>query len=646
MGGAILVCHCVLFWWCHPNDKAVVKLKINHYSVASLGILIALVFMACPVYALYSGLGSAYYDDNYPDTVNRSYYLGTNATAYGLKNTAKFAYNYSSVYSIRNRTLASGECIAGTSFYYSGTYGTHAKTAGWVNVTTNYSTAGWDGTTCDLIVESTGTNRWATIASWIRAPTYGTVPSAGFSCTPLSGNPPKSIACYDESTGPDAVTSWDWKIYNQNTSALAYSGTTQNITTILYDTASYNVSLTATNAFGSDIEVKEHYINLGVNASEYQNGTYTITVSPETVGVGGGITVVADALNSFDNVFAYMLSGLPSSGDATYGALCNGYPPYWYKVGGDWKQYDGDDYTIDWGSEFPVTTTFTANQPGTYTVQGRFWDDQGTGGSGGAVATDTITITGQGEYANITFRVISGASGAELSGSNINIKQSGSGTWTNSTTSNGRLTFPALKGIWYSYQASAAGYQTSDLANAFWDADTTVPIRLTPITSVGEDNWTLWASVNNANGVSLSGATVRLSDGQAKTTGSSGVVSFTVLDGGDYTVTAMRTGYQSQEQSGTVEEGSDYFYFALQTSDNADDDDDGIPNEDDDDDDGDGVPDVNDPDSPGYSGGNGSYSPGALNEAASGGLMEMMTTLINLWPLGLVLVILAAFKRL
>lgn len=82
---------------------------------------------------------------------------------------------------------------------------------------------------------------------------------ADFTCTPLSGTPPKTVSCTDTST--NTPTSWAWELHHEsgaNSSIL----TTRNISINLYDTGYYNVSLTTTNEAGSDTEVKENYIQL------------------------------------------------------------------------------------------------------------------------------------------------------------------------------------------------------------------------------------------------------------------------------------------------------------------------------------------------------------------------------------------------
>ena len=417
---------------------------------------------------------------------------------------------------------------------------------------------------------------------WYRIGGTPPPPEAGFNATPTSGTNPLTVTFVDTSTVYNTTpsVSYVWSFGDGTIAA------TRNATHTYTAAGQYNATLTVTDGNGiSDLAAQT------ITVSDFS--TYTLTASPDPVGVGGTITITAtSSAAGWGNVVAYVLSGLPS-GNATYGDVpyVNGYPAFWYKKSGTWYQFDGEDYTISWGSSFPATVTTSCSQPGTYTIEGRFWE-VGDSGGGGSTATDTITVTGEGAYVPVAFRIIDGSSGSQIVGSQINIKQVGTSNWTNTTAGSGTYTHYVLTNVWYTYTASATGYEESDPVSAWWDRAASVTIRLTEALPVGEGNRTLWVSVNsNEDKKSLTGATVRLSDGQAKTTGSSGVVHFTVEDGATYKVTASKTGYNGQTWTGAVDAANDYITFYLSAQDNQDDDNDGIPNDEDDDDDNDGISD-------------------------------------------------------
>jgi PKD repeat protein len=86
-------------------------------------------------------------------------------------------------------------------------------------------------------------------------PPPGSAPTANFSGTPTSGSAPLSVAFTDTSTG--TPTSWSWSFGDGSTS-------TEQSPTHVYDTpGTYDVTLTATNANGSDGETKTGYVTVG-----------------------------------------------------------------------------------------------------------------------------------------------------------------------------------------------------------------------------------------------------------------------------------------------------------------------------------------------------------------------------------------------
>jgi PKD repeat protein len=83
---------------------------------------------------------------------------------------------------------------------------------------------------------------------------YDVPPVADFSGTPTSGTAPLTVDFTDESLYNP--TSWSWDFGDGGTS------TEQNPSYVYEDPGTYTVSLTATNAYGSDTEIKTAYINV------------------------------------------------------------------------------------------------------------------------------------------------------------------------------------------------------------------------------------------------------------------------------------------------------------------------------------------------------------------------------------------------
>lgn len=84
------------------------------------------------------------------------------------------------------------------------------------------------------------------------------MPVAGFSALPLSGTPPLSVTFNDAST--NSPTSWKWA-YKNATIGWTPFATTQN-PSYTFVAGTYDINLTATNAAGSDDNIKTGYITV------------------------------------------------------------------------------------------------------------------------------------------------------------------------------------------------------------------------------------------------------------------------------------------------------------------------------------------------------------------------------------------------
>ncbi|MQY70739.1 PKD domain-containing protein, partial [bacterium] len=170
--------------------------------------------------------------------------------------------------------------------------------------------------------------------------TSGPLPAADFTGTPRSGSEPLSVSFTDLST--ENPTSWSWSFGDGGTS------TSQNPTHIYNNVGTYTVSLTATNAYGSDTETKPGYI--------------TVSSAPQP----------PDADFSAD----------PTSGsaplDVTFTDLSSGSPTSW-----SWSFGDG-------GSSADQNPQYTYNAEGTYTVS---LTATNADGSDTETKPDYITVT-------------------------------------------------------------------------------------------------------------------------------------------------------------------------------------------------------------------------------------------------------------
>jgi gliding motility-associated-like protein len=104
---------------------------------------------------------------------------------------------------------------------------------------------------------------------------FGQTPAANFTASPLSGCSPQVVNFQDLSTGNP--TSWSWDFGNGNTSVL------QNPTATYFIPGTYTVTLTATNATGSNTLTRTQYISVydipSVNFSvDNQSGCFPLRV--------------------------------------------------------------------------------------------------------------------------------------------------------------------------------------------------------------------------------------------------------------------------------------------------------------------------------------------------------------------------------
>jgi PKD repeat protein len=111
------------------------------------------------------------------------------------------------------------------------------------------------------------------VAKWVRLGGASTppppppgAPTAAFSATPTSGTAPLKVDFSDASTG--SPTSWAWDFQNDGT----VDSTERNPSFTYTQPGTYSVKLTASNAGGSDAEIKTGYVTVG---SEPAPGTQT-----------------------------------------------------------------------------------------------------------------------------------------------------------------------------------------------------------------------------------------------------------------------------------------------------------------------------------------------------------------------------------
>jgi Zn-dependent metalloprotease/PKD repeat protein len=152
-----------------------------------------------------------------------------------------------------------------------------------------------------------------------------------------------SINFTDQST--NTPTSWSWTFEGGSPG----SSTSQNPTNITYNTAgTFDVTLTATNAQGSDIETKVDYITVTLqpyctSSGNNQNYEYIAGVQVADLNNSSG----ASGYSDFTGMIAYVTQDETISVSLTPGFPGSSYTEYW-KI---WIDYNGDQDFEDAGEE-------------------------------------------------------------------------------------------------------------------------------------------------------------------------------------------------------------------------------------------------------------------------------------------------------
>jgi subtilisin family serine protease len=161
----------------------------------------------------------------------------------------------------------------------------------------------------------------------------GTAPIAAFSGSPTSGDYPLEVDFTDESS--NNPTSWSWTFGDGGTS------TSQNPTHTYTSTGTYAVSLTATNAYGSDTMTKPYYIVVSPDSLFESPVNYSAGNDPRSV-ITNDFNEDGDADIAVANRISGNVSILLGDGDGTFATAAN-YNAGTYPTSVTSGDFDGDE---------------------------------------------------------------------------------------------------------------------------------------------------------------------------------------------------------------------------------------------------------------------------------------------------------------
>ena len=137
-------------------------------------------------------------------------------------------------------------------------------------------------------------------------------PVANFTGTPLSGVQPLTVNFTDTSTGSPSSWAWDF------TNAGSTDSTSQNPSYVYSNAGTYSVKLTATNAAGSDNEIKTNYITVTPSENlpqpdfpndDFANGFSGWTTADSNIVWSGGTTLAGYSTPVLPDPLPYSAQG-------------------------------------------------------------------------------------------------------------------------------------------------------------------------------------------------------------------------------------------------------------------------------------------------------------------------------------------------
>jgi PKD repeat protein len=335
-----------------------------------------------------------------------------------------------------------------------------------------YNTAGTYDVNLEITSEGCTVNELKQDYISVSAPT---APTADFSASATTVNVGGTVDFTDLTTGNPA--SWSWT-FDGGTPA---TETAQN-PTVTYNTAgTYDVSMTATNAYGSDTETKTGYINVVV---DYCDAGSASTAYEYLSNVVLGTIDNASGQTSYSDFTAIMTDAYPGDDLSFTATLSGGYGTDHVLVWADWNR-DGD--FVDTGESVYTSAEGAGPHSGTISVPGTVTSGQvrvrvRLEDNGNGPVNDPCGTSDYGEVEDYTINVVL-----------PNVPPTAAFSAAETSNCNGIIQFQDESTLAESWSWDFGDGNTSTQQNPLhtYDADGTYTVSLTVSNAYGSDDTTM-----------------------------------------------------------------------------------------------------------------------------------------------------------
>lgn len=323
-----------------------------------------------------------------------------------------------------------------------------------------------------------------------------------------------------------------------------------------------------------EVDIKDYMGNWWNGTTLYDVAAfneYQILLDNETIGIGQALN---PRIYSTSDVSLTSLSRIhwqqgPSTGSVNeipVGGNASRWQ-YYVKQSGTWYGWDETvkSFSVNMGGTAPNPISFSFTTAGTKTLYADLYTTGGTN----FWLTKNVTVSGT-DYCTAVVYVVD-KEGSFVSGSEVDIQDLTTGTWTNQSTSTGITSYKSPPGSVFHVYASKSGYESSDGTYSAGSGGqcvyTIITMPLWKSSTISTNTDLVFRVVDDNTQAAISGATVKidytdpwtsLKVSTQLTTNSAGTAEFNVSNSTDISWSVKKSNYLGQ--SGSLNSGTTGFY--------------------------------------------------------------------------------------